>query len=291
MKILLSGANGLLGSAIHQVAGQLGHTCISFVRDSLNWKNYLCNFDQFLGVDVVIHAAANTDVEQCEQFPAICYSDNTLFSEYMVRMTARAGKKFIFISSTGIYGSHKTTPYSEFDPVEPSTHYHRSKFLAEQSILRLCPESLIIRTGWLFGGGSDLPKNFVARRIEEARRSASGSIFSDQEQYGTPCYNIDVAARIIELLERDMCGIFNSVNSGSASRFEYVRSILEYAEMPTLVLPTGKESFKRFAKVSNNEAAINWKAEMLGFAAMPAWQTSLKNYIKTHTQLTGAAQL
>ncbi len=281
MKILLSGANGLLGGAIQQVAIERGYTCTSFSRAGLSWQDNLVNFDQFLGADVVIHAAANTDVEQCEKFPIICYRDNTLFSEYMVRMTARACKKFVFISSTGIYGSHKTVPYSEFDVVDPSTHNHRSKLLAEQSILRFYPDSLIIRTGWLFGGSANLPKNFVARRIEEARDAVSGAVFSNQEQYGTPCYNINIATRIMELLERGMCGVFNSVNNGSASRFEYVRSILEFAGLPTIVVPSHSGTFNRLAKVSNNEAALNWKAEMLGFAAMPAWQVSLADYIKT----------
>jgi dTDP-4-dehydrorhamnose reductase len=288
VKILLTGSNGLLGQAIRQVATERGHCSTPSSGFSLNWHDNSANAEQFREVDVVIHAAANTDVEKCERLPDFCYRDNTLLSEHVARLTARAGKKFVFISSTGIYGDHKSTPYSEFDAAEPCTHHHRSKLLAEQSVLRISPESLIIRTGWLFGGNADLPKNFVARRIEEANQSVAGTISSTTDQFGNPCYNIDIARRLMELIERDMFGIFNCVNSGFASRYEYVKSILEFAGLSTIVLPCSASHFERIAKVSSNEAAVNWKAEMMGFDKMPAWQLSLENYIKTFLLRDGA---
>ncbi len=280
MRILLTGASGLLGSAIVRVSEELGHNCIAFKRSSLNWQNSLIDNELLLDIDLVIHAAANTDVEKCEKQPEICYRDNTLLTECLAKAAAKANCNFVFISSTGIYGSHKTSPYAEFDEVKPTTHYHRSKFLAEERILQLSPSSLIIRTGWLYGGGFGIAKNFVANRINEARKSANGEIFSNNDQYGNPCYNIDVAKRVLELAERNMSGVFNCVNEGSVSRYEYVQSIMECSGLNSAVSPVSSAAFNRYAKVSNNESASNWKANLLGFEKMPCWKVSLENYIK-----------
>ena len=280
MRILLTGASGLLGSAIVRVSEELGHNCIAFKRSSWNWQNCLIDDELLFDIDLIVHAAANTDVEECEKQPEICYRDNTLLTECLAKAAAKANLNFVFISSTGIYGSHKTSPYAEFDEVKPTTHYHRSKFLAEERILQLIPGSLIIRTGWLYGGGFGIPKNFVANRIKEARGSANGEIFSNIDQYGNPCYNIDVAERILELTERGMSGVFNCVNEGSVSRYEYVQSIMEFAGLNSVVSQASSAAFNRHAKVSNNESARNWKAELLGFEKMPCWKVSLEKYIK-----------
>ena len=231
MKILLTGANGLLGSAIQHISLEKGHECLPLPRKTLNWFESYTEMLIVDDADVVIHAAANTDVEQCEAYPNICYRDNYLLSEHIAALAARANKKFVFISSTGVYGDHKDTPYCEFDDVQPTTHYHKSKMLAEDSIQMQSKNSLIVRTGWLFGSGINVTKNFISKRVEEARNSSSGIIFANKDQFGNPSYNIDVARRIIELLECGVHGVFNCVNSQPTTRFEYVKKIIEFSNL------------------------------------------------------------
>lgn len=280
MKILLTGANGLLGSAIQRISLEKGHACLGIGRNYLNWMDSYTNEIISDDADVVIHAAANTDVEQCEALPYLCYRDNYLLSEHIAALAARTNKKFVFISSTGVYGNHKDTPYCEFDDVKPTTHYHKSKLLAENAIQMKSNNSLIIRTGWLFGSGVNLSKNFISKRIEEAKNSSSGVVFANKDQCGNPSYNMDVARRIIDLLEHGMHGVFNCINSEPATRFDYVKKIIEFSNLNVSIVESSAESFNRIANVSNNEAAFDWKAKTIGFNCLPDWRWSLMKHMR-----------
>lgn len=279
MKILLTGANGLLGSAIMERARQLGIACEPMARPQLGRDTVQLLQSSLDGYDVVIHAAANTNVEKCEVEPENCYADNFLLTELIAQGAAKASVRMVFISSTGIYGAWQDTPYREYDAVLPTTHHHCSKQMGEQAVLAAHGANLVVRTGWLFGGPAANPKNFVARRIEEARGASAGFIRSNREQRGVPCYNADVAQRIIELCQADAFGTYNCVNSGNASRLEYVQAIVELAGLQVEVRPSDAASFNRKAKVSNNEMAECWKSAALGWPALPLWRDSLARYL------------
>lgn len=284
MKILLTGATGLLGSAIVEAAHQRGVICDGLPRPSpsLQGVTLTALAAALHGYDVLVHAAANTNVEQCEIAPDDCYRDNFLLTELLAIAAAVAKVKMVFISSTGIYGERQETPYREYDSVHPQTHHHRSKTMAEQAVISQDARNLVIRTGWLFGGAATNPKNFVARRMDEAREAlnAKGYIESNTEQRGVPCFNQDIATRILDLAGTNWSGVYNCVNTGSASRFEYVKAVVELAGLPLEVRPSGAAAFQRKAKVSNNEMAVNWKMDALGLPAMPEWRASLAYYIQ-----------
>jgi dTDP-4-dehydrorhamnose reductase len=279
MNILLTGASGLLGSAIMAQAQQLGMRCDPMPRPALGRDTMHQLQARFSGYDVVIHAAANTDVEKCEVEPDGCYADNFLLTELIAQAAAKAGVRTAFVSSTGIYGDWQDAPYREYDAVHPTTHHHRSKYLGEQAVLAAHGANLVVRTGWLFGGPTAKPKNFVARRIEEAQRARAGFISSNREQRGVPCYSADVAQRIIELCQANAVGVYNCVNSGNASRLEYVQAIVELAGLQVEVRPSDAASFNRKAKVSRNEMAESWKSAALGWPALPLWRDSLARYL------------
>ena len=294
MKILLTGATGLLGSAIVEAAQQRHTVCDALARPSSSLHDFTTAAltDRLRGYDVLIHAAANTDVEQCETAPDDCYRDNFLLTELLAIAAANANVKMVFISSTGIYGDAQQTPYREYDSVHPQTHHHRSKAMAEQAVMGQDRRNLVIRTGWLFGGAAANPKNFVARRIEEARNAVKGKGFieSNAEQRGVPCFNQDIAARILDLAALDRNGVYNCVNNGSASRYDYVSAVVQLAGMSLDVKPSSAAAFNRKAKVSNNEMAINWKMDALGMCAMPEWRDSLSHYIQNVLSIQGGQQ-
>lgn len=279
MKFALTGATGLLGGAIKDTCLTLGHSCYCISHNMVDFHNP-DKIEKFIGdAEIVIHSAANTNVEQCETDPDTCYRDNTLLTEIISAAAARVGSKFVYISSTGVYGDYQKQAYTEYSQTRPTTHHHRSKLLGEQIALKE-RESLVIRTGWLFGGASQNKKNFVARRIEEAVRS-NGVIYSNEEQQGNPTYVNDVADYILLLIKDKQRGIFNCVNSGFASRMEYVSKIIEILKLDVRVLGTPAGSFNRLAKVSNNETATNLKLKQCNYRDLPNWDSSLEKYITT----------
>ncbi|MDO9454438.1 MAG: sugar nucleotide-binding protein [Stagnimonas sp.] len=283
MKLLISGSSGLFGSALVRRAISSGYTCQSLDRSSVALSLDATARDaldaMLVGVDHLVHAAANTNVERCEAEPQTCYRDNVLLTELLAAAARRCGVPMTVISSTGVYGSHLQRPYAEFDEAHPQTHHHKSKLLAERAVLSAAEANLVLRTGWLFGGEASAPKNFVARRILEARSTPDGFISSNQQQRGCPTHVEDLADRLLALLALNAQGVFNAVNEGTASRFEYVREIVERAGLNVQVRPVAAGSFNRVAPVSDNETAINWRANELGLPPMRSWQSALTNYL------------
>jgi len=280
MKVLLTGSNGLLGSEVYKYFVRNNISVQKFQRTSI--KKFDFDLKLLSTFDCIIHTAANTNVEQCEKDPESCYKDNTLFTERLAIACQIANAKLVFISSVGIYGSEKfNTPYHEYDRVNPTTHHHNAKWLGEQAVSHYCKNSLILRVGWLFGGEISNPKNFVARRIEEALNAEDKSISSNNEQLGVPTYVNDVVKMMHKLILSQQVGTFNLVNSGIATRYEYVSKIVLYAGLDVKVLPISQKHFNRIAKVSNNESAVNLKLEQLGYEKLPNWQKSLEEYIQS----------
>lgn len=281
MKILLTGSSGMLGSALEKEASIAGHICHPLKRDVV-WKGSTRDLANILfSYDILIHAAANTNVELCETNIDACYRDNYLMTERIAQAARMANIKLVFISSTGIYGTSKTVPYCEFDVPLPTTHHHQSKYLAEQATMSMDTDNLVVRTGWLFGGSIENPKNFVAGRLKDAKAAlAAGDVMlSDQSQWGVPCYSKDISQRILNLAELGYAGIFNCVNQGRARRYDYVQAIISAAKLPVRLRPAASFGLKRKAKVSENEMADNWKMHQLGLAPMPDWEQSLLEYV------------
>lgn len=282
MRIALTGASGILGEALSARAAAVGHEIIPVPREQL-LSGRGCLREIAANSDAVIHAAANTNVEGCELDPAACYRDNLLISEQVADACHQAERKLVFISSTGVYGARQVQPYAEYDIVEPPTHHHRAKYLAEQAVLAFSRRNLVLRTGWLFGGSSLKPKNFVARRLEEAAaalQAGRSELAANPLQRGNPSFTDDVADRLFHALDRDESGVFNTVNVGHASRLDYVQAILDAAGLPLRAVPAiGDSKFKRVARVSPNESALNWRFDALGYAPMPDWNTSLSRYV------------
>jgi len=282
MKILITGGSGMLGSALKEEACRLNFLSKEFDRNLVFQVPVTAVAAKIAGSDLFIHAAANTSVEKCELDPDRCYRDNLLLTELLARACSLAGVPFLFISSTGVYGTGKQVAYKEYDAVSPTTHYHNSKHLAEKLVFNLSSKNLVLRTGWIFGGEIENPKNFVARRIDEAKEALRNhsDLKSNSQQWGVPCYSRDIAVRALLLAREGHSGLFNCVNTGFASRFDYVSAILRVANINITISKSDAANFGRKAIVSNNEMAENWKMDSLGISRMPHWEESLMEYIR-----------
>lgn len=277
MKILVTGASGLLGSEIVNSAKESGFDCcaldrIWFLGASADERSAILS-----GCDVIIHSAANTDLEQCEIDQEKCFFDNCYLTELLYQHSVSSGVKFVYISSTGVYGRHKSQPYHEYDVVSPTTVHHRSKYVSENIVLRSV-DTLVIRTGWLFGGALGQKKNFVAKRLAEIR-TANGPIFSNSVQIGSPTYTRDCAVRLLELLYHNCSGVYNVVNGGAASRYDYVKMIAGLSRYSVDVLPSDLSKFSRVVDVSENESAFSYRMKFEGRVQLRTWQDALCDYM------------
>ena len=193
--------------------------------------------------------------------PNECYYDNYLLTDRIAQICAEIELPLLYLSSTGVYGRQQIIPYKEYNAALPTTHHHRSKYLGEKSVLIASKKNLVVRTGWLFGGNSSQKKNFVWNRIREAlvAKKSKLPIFSNNEQFGCPTFSDDLASQLLLLMKGNYTGIFNVVSEGNASRFDYVRSIINIANISVEIKKKPANEFNRKADVSNNEMAENWK--------------------------------
>lgn len=279
MKILLTGAGGLLGRAfITQASVQ--HQLIGIGRAKLNTDepDQIRALAAAYQVDVLINCAADTDVEGAQRHPEYANAVNVVLPRLLAEGCARSGAMMVQISSTGCYGNWKTSPYVEDDPMRPTTVHHQTKALGEESVRDNADRWLIVRTGWLYGATASNQKNFIRDRLREARNTAV--MFADESQKGNPTFASDVAMQIYHLLDSGCIGTFNCVAKGHATRRDYVEAIIRAAglSIPVKAAPGGY--FVRKAAVSPNEMAENRHLKQLGAEVMPEWREALMTYVK-----------
>lgn len=278
MKVLVTGARGLLGSELVKLLRIDGIEVVCFDREGFLRASCEDQIHALNGFDYVIHAAANTNVEECEREPDVCYRDNCFLSERLFLSSMKNNAKFVFVSSTGVYGRWKNSPYHEYDKTAPTTVHHESKLITENLVSKSL-DSLIIRTGWLFGGERGNNKNFVINRINEIS-NCPGVISANISQVGSPTYVVDCAQVLIELIKKECTGIFNVVNGGRASRFDYVKEIVRLSGSLAKVLPVEQQYFNRLAKVSENESAFSLRMNFVGCKDLRPWTSALKEYME-----------
>jgi dTDP-4-dehydrorhamnose reductase len=273
MNIVLTGARGQFGSALQTLWPE--RTFVRLPHEAITPDSIRRLRESFRAAraDVLIHAAANTDLEGAEATPEPVWRDNVMLTQVLLDAARGVPLTFVYLSSTGVYGAHKATPYDEFDGTVPTTVHHRSKLEAERLVQSQRDSHLIVRTGWLFGAGADQPRNFVLNRLREAR--SSSTLKANGEQRGNPTYLPHLVAALDFLLERDLSGTYNAVGHGVATRAEFVAAILAAAGSSCQVQPA---SFARRAPVSANESARNLKLELLGHE-VPAWRGPLPAYV------------
>ena len=274
MTALVTGASGLLGSTIKSLLAVPDAYCPPHATFDVSDFSGLSAKIAALAPSIVINCAADTDVEGGESNPDRSFAANAILPDLLAQICSSRGIPLVHFSSTGCYGRWKEAPYDDFDELRPTTVHHRSKAVGEASVRAAGGPHLILRLGWLYGGTTGHRKNFVWARIKEAR--SKPDISSDPFQSGVPSWVGDVAAQTKLMLDAGLRGTFNCVAKGAASRFDYVQAILDAARISVRLRP---QRFARLAKVSPNEAAVNYKLNLMNLNNMPEWQPALEAYI------------
>lgn len=276
-KILVTGAGGMLGSCLIEKLKQYD---VIGIGSEIEITDHviLSEFLEYEKPNIIIHAAALTNVDECERNADKAYAVNVIGTQNLVNYCTSKNCFFVYLSSTGVYGDTKDERYTEFCKVRPTTVHHKSKYEGEKTVVNHLNRYLIIRTGWLYGGDITHAKNFVYKRYLEAKDSKS--ICANGNQIGNPTYVNDLVDQIVLLLEGNMMGLFNCVNNAeNVTRYDYVRKIIELFEIDCEVNRSLDDQFERLAPVSRNESAINYKLELMGCNIMGDWDVSLSKYI------------
>lgn len=284
MKILVTGASGMVGSDLCPTLQARGHevirtdvhpgACTSYQLD-VRQREAIATILRQTGPELVIHLAAETDVDRCEQEPAHAYETNAVGTEYIASCCQQAGVRMLYVSTAGVFDGTKAAPYVESDAPNPVNVYGRAKLAGEFAVRQL-PGFRIVRAGWMVGG-CEHDKKFAGKilRLLEHRRQLS--VVTDK--IGSPTFTIDLSAGIAALIETEATGIFHMTNHGVCSRYEFACQMLKELRLEGVTItPIGSEAFPLPAPRAASEAMASERLASLGLS-MPAWQESLKAYL------------
>ena len=232
MNILITGCNGQLGNEIQLLQAQYAqHTWFNTDVNELDItdKAAIERFVEANEIDGIVNCAAYTAVDKAESDPQLARKLNADAPAFLAEAVAKRGGWMVQVSTDYVFNGTKHTPYVETDEPCPNSVYGQTKLEGEQAVSKLCPNTMIIRTAWLY---SEFGNNFVKTMIRLGReREQLGVIF---DQVGTPTYAHDLATAIMTATDKGIKpGVYHFSNEGVTSWYDFTKSIHRLAGINT----------------------------------------------------------
>ena len=278
MNILITGAGGLVGRAVAKHCSDAGDQIVSLAHadlDIADQKEVNATFDRERP-DVVINCAAWTDVDGCESDPERAQTVNARGPEFLALACRRLGVLFITISTDYVFDGQKDGFYTQRDQPNPQSVYAISKLEGERRAQIAWAETIVVRSGYIFGSGGT---NFLSSVVTRARRGERLQAIGDS--FGTPTYAPDLAQQLRRLAQVDLPGIYHVVNAGQGVSFEaFARRGVEIAALdPDLVQGISRQTLKLVAPRPRNSRLRCLLSEAIGLDRLPFWEDALHNFI------------
>jgi dTDP-4-dehydrorhamnose reductase len=274
VRILITGANGQLGFDLQRTLAS--HELVLMDIPAFDLTKPSCE-EQVASAqpDVVIHAAAYTDVDGAEHQPDLAMAVNAQGTEWVARGTTRAKARLIYISTDYVFDGLKRTPYLESDLANPLNLYGKSKLEGEHRALAHCPNALVVRTSWLYSAHG---KNFVKTMMRLTMEQPELRVVADQR--GCPTYAADLAQSLAKMLTLDIRGIVHAIGAGDCTWYELASAIVSAMGRQTPIHPiTTAEAGRRAARPSYSVLA-NCVLKQSGIT-LPHWRDSLVQFVKS----------
>ena len=279
-RIVIAGAGGQAGRCLAAEATRRGRDVLALTSSQWDITDPQAAGQIVQAGDVVINCAAYTNVDAAEGDEKRAYAVNAAGPEHIAQACARVGARLIHISTdyvfSGDFGGSAPRPYEPGDATAPLSVYGQSKLSGEQAVLAAWPEAVVVRTAWVYTGGSG--KDFVATM----RRLAAGerTVEVVDDQIGSPTYVADLVAALLEvadgLVERPLNGIVHAANQGAVTRFAQARAVFEgVGADPERVLPVSTALSPRPARRPRYSALSSRQSEQAGLSPLRPWQDAL----------------
>ncbi|MCH7934820.1 MAG: dTDP-4-dehydrorhamnose reductase [Gemmatimonadetes bacterium] len=276
MRILVTGAAGLLGSAVVRTAGERGHDVRAFPRSALDVTDP-GQVDRRLRAEkpeVVIHCAAYTAVDRAEEESDQAMSVNRDGTRNVAMAAAEIGATVVYPSTDFVFNGRAGTPYRPDDETSPVSAYGVSKLAGEQVLAVSGCSWIMVRTSWLYGpGGWD----FVDVVLEQAERSGGMSVVDDQ--VGCPTWTGSLAPGIVDLVEAGATGTYHLCDAGQASWLALAQAVVEEAGLDLELTATSTLAWGAPAQRPPYSVLDCEKAEGILGRDMTPWRESLHTYL------------
>ncbi len=280
-QILVTGCRGQLGNEIQQLAPQYADTCSFHFTDKdeldITDRKAVYQFVEQHAISIVINCAAFTAVDKAEDNAELCDLLNHIAPGYLAEAVASVGGTMIQVSTDYVFDGTACRPYREDDDTCPNSVYGRTKLAGEESVIRQCAGSMVIRTAWLY---STYGNNFVKTMMRLGReREQLGVVF---DQIGTPTYARDLARVILLAVDRGIVpGVYHFSNEGVTSWYDFTKAIHRLAGIDSCqVSPIHTEDYPVPAPRPHYSVLDKSKIKRTYGIDIPWWEDSLKACIK-----------
>ncbi len=266
----------MLGEKVREVFTSADNEVVGIDLEEAN----IADLDSIIGLiekvhpELIIHTAAMTDVDGCEKKPESAFKINALGTRNVTVGAKKAGSRLVYISTDYVFDGTKKEPYDENDPMNPISVYGSSKLAGENYVRELLPQHYIVRTAWLFGKpGRDFPSWVIA----QVKKGAHPRIF--QDQVGSPTYAPDLARMIQEISRQEGFGTYHVTNSGSCSRVDQARLVLESVGLdPAAIVPADSSLVPLPAKRPLQSPMASLNLDPIGISPLRSWEEATKEY-------------
>lgn len=280
MKTLITGANGQLGTELHEILerefpGQTLYTDVQEL-DLTNAKavdSYVTNNE----ITHIVNCAAYTAVDRAEEEKMLCAAVNTDAVKNLAMAADANGAKIIHISTDYVFDGTNHRPYRESDKVNPISQYGTTKRKGETLLLALAPQAIIIRTAWLYSAHG---KNFVKTMLRLADSQPEIKVVCDQ--IGTPTFARDLARAVVKVLQSHQWvpGIYHFTDEGAASWYDFAKAIFRIAGKDVKVTPIPTEDYPTPASRPSYSILDRTRIKATYGIEIPHWEEALADCLR-----------
>lgn len=277
--VLVTGANGQLGTSIHRLSGSYRSFRFLFTDvDSLD----ICNaesvdaFIQAHPVDYIVNCAAYTAVDKAEENRELCEQINRDAVANLAVAAKRCEAKMLHVSTDYVFDGTACVPYQETDTTNPQSVYGSTKRAGEKALLEICTDAVIVRTAWLY---SEYGNNFVKTMLRLGSEHEEIRVVFDQ--VGSPTYATDLALALLTILEQAeqgqyQPGIYHFTDEGVCSWYDFTVKIIQLAGLQARVLPIESKDYPTKAVRPHFSVLNKQKIKSSYGLVIPHWEESLR---------------
>ena len=279
MKILITGANGMLARAAIEYCRSIGDKVIALTRQELDISDKKAVFALFESekFDAVLNCAAYTNVDGAETNREICYLANAVGVENLALASKKIECAFVTISTDYVFDGAKSDFYTQRDTPNPQGAYAKSKLEGERLARDAYARSVIVRSGWIFGTGGTNFLSVLDKLLAEGK-----SIKAINDSFGTPTFAGDLARRLREFVALDFPCVFHVANAGTGVSFaDFARRVCEIRSFDkNLVEEVSFADLQRPAPRPQSSKLACLFSEKFGLEPLQDWEKALAEFLK-----------
>jgi len=275
MKILVTGANGMLAKAVKERLKEYELTCTDVAELDITNKDMVLKYIKDLKPEYIVNCAAYTAVDKAEEDYELAEKINADGPRNLAIAAKENDATLVHVSTDYVFDGELDTNkvYVEDDKTQPVTVYGITKLHGEEAVKENCNKYYIFRTAWLYGDGN----NFVRTMLKLGKEKEEVNVVADQ--HGSPTYAVDLADIIGNAIEKQIpYGIYHTTNEGYTTWYDFTKKIFELSKLNCKVNPVTSEEFVRPAKRPKNSKLSKEKIKSVGIN-VPMWEDALSRYL------------